>query len=230
MHISIDDVKGVFKALSARKLNSIFDTRTLGFLKTMHEKYNAEFDLYCTYTKGEYLFADLIDRYQKEFKENSAWLRFGMHCYSEQEDRGNYLFVDDIDLFLRELNRITGQGKMSQFLRTHRFLGDREYCKALAEKGVSYLLTADDNRISYYLNEESTAILKEKGCWHDNETGIDFIKTAFRLENINNVHEEIMEYRKRKYPIIAIFTHECLMDSIDIRNKMEICCKYSMEV
>lgn len=31
MHISIDDVKGVFNALSKESMNSIFDTRTLRF-------------------------------------------------------------------------------------------------------------------------------------------------------------------------------------------------------
>lgn len=227
MHISIDDVKGVFNALSKESMNSIFDTRTLRFLKDMHIKYGTTFDLYCTYSKEGYSLADISDKYQKEFKDNADWLRFGFHCYSENEDRGKQQFIIDIDLFLKDLKRITGQTKMSQYLRIHRFLGDFEYCKTLKEKGVSHLLTADDERNSYYLGKTETEILEKNGYWSDKETGIKFIKSAFRLENVDNVYEKIRECSSKNYPVIAVFTHEWLMDSIEIRNKMEVCCKYS---
>lgn len=229
IHISIDDVKGVFRALEEEKMNSIFDTRMLGFLKTMHEKYNTQFDLYCTYSKEGYSFADISDRYQKEFIDNYNWMRLGFHCYSEQEDRSRGSFISDINLFMRELKRITGQNKMPQYLRTHKFLGDMQYCKALMENGASFLLTADDNRNCYYLDSTVTDILAEKGYWYDDKNSIAFVKTAFRLENVDDVYKEIMNCSKKKYPVIAIFTHECFMDSIDIRDKFKACCKYSMK-
>ncbi|MCQ2081518.1 MAG: hypothetical protein MJZ11_07655 [Lachnospiraceae bacterium] len=229
IHISIDDVKGVFRALTKEKMNSIFDTRMLGFLKTMHEKYNAQFDLYCTYSIEGYLFTDISDRYQKEFINNSNWIRLGFHCYSEQEDRSSGLFIGDIDLFMGGLIRIAGQSKMPQYLRTHKFLGDVNYCKALTEKGVSFLLTADDNRNCYYHDGTITDILAKNGYWHDDKNDISFVKTAFRLEKVDDVYKEIMHYRKKEYPVVAIFTHECFMDSIDIRDKFETCCKLAME-
>ena len=43
LHISLDDTKGIFKALSSGTFQSIFDTRTLNFLRRMHQLYGTKF-------------------------------------------------------------------------------------------------------------------------------------------------------------------------------------------
>ena len=48
LHISLDDVKGIFKVLAEDSMDSIFETRTLAFLNKMHELYGMQIGLFCT--------------------------------------------------------------------------------------------------------------------------------------------------------------------------------------
>lgn len=70
MYISLDDVKGIFKALISEKYNSIFETRTLNFLRAMHELYGVEVYLFCTYKDGKFSLENVSDRYMEEFRKN----------------------------------------------------------------------------------------------------------------------------------------------------------------
>ena len=54
LHISLDDVKGIFKVLAEDSMDSIFETRTLAFLNKMHELYGMQIGLFCTYQDGNF--------------------------------------------------------------------------------------------------------------------------------------------------------------------------------
>lgn len=228
IHISLDDVKGIFKVLSTKKLSSIFETRTLNFLRKMHKLYGTKFNLFCTYKNGDFSLDKVSDAYLEEFKNNTDWLKFGFHCYDEgivyvqgmEKD-----FEHHFDCFQTQIKRITGQEGVVTPLRIHSFQGNRRMCKILHQKGVMMLLTADDSRVSYYLDDIATKELKNCGYYYDKDLKMSFVRSCTRLENSENIIREMEFYRRMETGIISIFTHEWQMDREDIRYKLELCCK-----
>ncbi len=232
LHISLDDTKGIFKAVCSNKMDSIFETRTLSFLKEMHIKYDAVFTLFCTYSDGAYEMSKVSDAYINEFKENSGWLRFGFHCYREDYE---YIadsaeeFMKYYEMFQAQTARITGQAEPVKILRLHGFQGSLEMCRFLKEKGTAALLAADDGRNSYYLNEKENEDLRNLNYFYDKMTGLEFVKSCTRLENSTDVIQELDERKKGGGNLIPVFTHEWQMDRADIREKFELCCKWGVE-
>ena len=226
IHISIDDVKGIFKALSEENLNSIFETRTMYFLKQMNSKYGTCFDLYCTCQDKGYFFHNNSDKYLKEFEENKEWMRFGYHCYDEYE-LGDPLFEEHITCFVKDLEFVNGHNKMSNITRLHGFKGKKEECLFLKKYGIDTFLSSDEGYDSYYLNHEQNEYLRKNGEFFDEENGLLFIKSCTRLENVDSIFEEIEQVGKQRDGIISVFTHEWQIDREDVRNKLEACCKYA---
>ena len=108
INISLDDVKGIFKVLAKGQADSIFETRTLSFLREMNRKYGTKFDLFCTYKHDSYSLDIVSDKYIKEFLDNADWLRFGFHCYDEMDEYKNsteIYFEKKINLFLWTKNK-----------------------------------------------------------------------------------------------------------------------------
>lgn len=228
--ISIDDVKGIFKALSCSRMKSIFETRALAFLRELHVKYDASFDLLCSCKSQGYDICNMTDYYQKEFKENEDWLRFGFHCFDEcSEDDSINEFIDHYTYFQKHIKRITGQSGELLSIRLHRFIGNKQICEYLKTRGVEILLSADDKRDNYFLTKEQNDILNENKQLFDESTKFWFVKSCRRLEDSQDVEREINEYKKVNAIIIPIFTHEWLLDEVSVRNKLEICCKIQSE-
>lgn len=151
LHISLDDVKGIFKVLAEDSMDSIFETRTLAFLNKMHELYGMQIGLFCTYQDGNFSLEKVSEKYVDEFRRNQNWLTFGFHCYDENltYDRDNLNdFQRHFDRFQKQIRRITGQKNTVDALRLHSFGGSLENCRFLREKGVKTLFTADDDRTS----------------------------------------------------------------------------------
>ena len=112
LHISLDDVKGIFKVLAEDSMDSIFETRTLAFLNKMHELYGMQICLFCTYQDGNFSLEKVSEKYVDEFRRNQNWLTFGFHCYDENltYDRDNLNdFQRHFDRFQKQIRRITGQ-------------------------------------------------------------------------------------------------------------------------
>lgn len=226
-NISLDDVKGVFKYLVEYNPQSIFETRTFKFLKQMHEQYNISFDLYCTLFHNDYSIETVSSRYREEFKECSEWLEFGFHCGYEENDASDInTFREYYRIFESEIYRITGQEGTPLTTRLHGFRGTCEICSFLYDKGIRYILSADDLRNSYELSQNENDILGSHLYYKDAKTGICFIKSCTRLELVDNPLDEISFYIDKGAPLIPIFTHENKMDDVAVREKLEKCCQF----
>lgn len=231
--ISLDDVKGIFRTLVNEELNSIFETRTLKFLKELHDKYGTSFELFCTYSHKDYCLANMTEKYKNEFKSNSDWLKFGFHCFEEDSAISDMcstefemMFVD----FIKHLNRVTGQDICLKQLRLHGFNGTKEICRILRKHGVVTLLASDDNRKNYYLNSKKNALLFEEGIYFDKEEDIRFVSSCVRLENNENIMNQISNKIDNKIDLIPIFTHEWQMDNETVRKRMEECCRIEQQM
>ena len=232
VHISLDDVKGIFKALTSETYDSIFQTRTLKYLKNMHDLYGVKIHLFCTYKDGDYNLENVPDCYVDEFKKNLDWLKFGFHCY---EEKTVYSEGDELELeryfnrFHEQIKRITGQENDATAIRLHGFWGTEKICRNLQENGVKTLFAADDDRKSYNLEQRAEAILRDKGAYYDAAQDLMFVRSVTRLENAGDIIAEIEEKQGAGWDTISIFTHEWQMDREDIRKKFELCCQWDRE-
>ncbi len=236
IHFSVDDVKGIFKVLITEYPKSIFETRTLKFLKSMHDIYGISVDMYCTYQHNWYCIEKVPRIYREQFEENK-WLRFGYHCYDENlsvfEDELN--FKKYYDLFQKNIFSITGQNQIVNPIRLDRFAGSENMCAYLKQSGVNCILTADDERNSYYLSAIENATLSENFQYYDEKNDIFFIRTCTRLENFvkddfSDLENELRLYMDKKCDMIPVFSHEYLMDRKDVRNRFERCCQLSLGI
>ena len=91
LHISLDDVKGIFKVLAEDSMDSIFETRTLAFLNKMHELYGMQIRSVLYISGWKFFPGKVSEKYVDEFRRNQNWLTFGFHCYDENltYDRDN---------------------------------------------------------------------------------------------------------------------------------------------
>lgn len=232
IHVSLDDVKGIFKALICGESNSIFDTRTLSFLRALHDEYGVRFDLFCTYQHGSFLLSKVPNKFIGEFKENADWINLCFHCfdeadkYNEMEDN---VFFQKYDEFIKERIRLVGNIQKMETLRIHRFEGRESICRRLRQCGVLNLLCADDERLNYYLNNQENIILNKNYNYYDCKNDLMFYKSCTRLENAEDIRTEIERYLKMGIKIIPVFTHECAMDREDVRRKMIEVCKMVRE-
>lgn len=83
VHISIDDTINIFEDLNSNcdYYKSIFDNKSLNLLKTLHDKYNIIFHLYCFYENldASFKLEFCTDKFKKEFKKNRGWIKINFH-------------------------------------------------------------------------------------------------------------------------------------------------------
>lgn len=230
VHIFLDDTKGIFKYLTERKgAGSIFDTRTLSFLRELHQEFAAEFTMGCIYRSGSFSLADVPDAYKNEFMANADWLHMGFHSFDEEKDyaeAGEEETIQDYRCTMEQLQRITGMTKWADVITLHRFAGNVEACRAFRRMGIQGLIAADDERRSYYLDEVAEERLRFLGMVHDEKENISFYRALPRIENSSDIVSEINCAIKREWKYIPVFTHEWQMDRMDIREKMYQCCEW----
>ncbi|MBE6377573.1 MAG: hypothetical protein E7051_02005 [Lentisphaerae bacterium] len=85
----IDDHIFTFTDLAKERPKSAFDHFYLKGLKEVNRKYGTKFTLNCFYHNAhqEFLLKDMPDIWKSEFIDNSDWLKFSFHAYSEFPDR-----------------------------------------------------------------------------------------------------------------------------------------------
>lgn len=153
LHISIDDTKWIFRSLASESPKSIFDIKALAFILELHREYGSHFVFYCTYMGNSFRLNATPDRYREEFLRND-WLKFSFHTYDQRIDYGGSHDVDIGKHYIdtvSELRRIIGRQEYNKLIRIHKFQAGRQAAIDLKNLGVSALLSADDNRYSYYL-------------------------------------------------------------------------------
>ncbi len=112
----IDDHSFLFTDLARERPQRAFDHFYLKALKNIRKKYDFKVTLNCFYHNDHHGFdlKDMPDIWKSEFIDNSDWLKFSFHSYSEFPDRP-YLettreaFARDWDLVQNEIIRFAGQ-------------------------------------------------------------------------------------------------------------------------
>lgn len=225
IHFSVDDIFGCFRYLnnSRNEIRTIWDSTTFRILKEIHDYYGWNISLYCLYTDGEYNLDDFSDRFKKEFIECSEWMKFGFHAYSGDSNYNKYNpedFQKEYKTTIDALERIVGKNSMTDCLRLHYFSGNKDVVRILKREGVKSLLSADDNRISYGLSEVETALLNNIGTYEDSDTGMVYIKTNYRLENLSNELTKL-DLDNLELLRIELFTHEKYLTDSTIMKRIE---------
>lgn len=227
IHLSVDDAIQIFHFLYKyeKSINSIFECRVLAFAQELHLKYGVKFTFYCLFENKNVKLSYVSDRFAEEFQANADWLKFGFHS---KTGTTNYASDDtlysDFVLTTAELKRIfQGEDNITDMLRLHFFAGSNKAdISKMARCGVKALLTADDERKSYYLDNEYVG--KE---YYDCSNGIKFIPTLVRVENsediVTNIKEKIASVTDNQ--ILTIFTHEWILND-EIKERLFVAFEY----
>lgn len=239
MHISCDDVIDIFEDLTNNSYNSIFENSVLKFLKEMNDSYGMVFSGYCFYEKSNgFNLSQVPSTYATEFKENNNWLKFGFHALNTSNYTGATYEKgkQDYELVITELYRICGGlDSIDRVPRTQNYAGSLEACKAWYETdkcSIIGLLSAEDTRTSYYHSDSQRDYLQKHDKYIDYENGLTFYSTDLRLENVNNVTNELnnrlsdISYSSTMNALI-IFTHENHLSTSLMRDKIRQCCVFA---
>ncbi|WP_338587263.1 lipopolysaccharide biosynthesis protein [Clostridium baratii] len=231
INISFDDTINIFKDITqhSETYDSIFDNSTLEYVRDLHNLYGANFTFYCMYEDSDgFNLKEVTDKYSKEFEENSKWLKFGFHSLTWGK---NYANTDadearnDYNLVVNQLVRITGSKEcIERVVRLHNYAGNFSSIKAMNEtnNGIVGLLSADDDRKSYYLNNNECNKLKVKG--KISYEGMSFLSTDIRLENTEDIKSKL----NAKDNELIVFTHEWLLNDKLNKEKLEEVCKFAI--
>lgn len=234
-HFSIDDTIKIFKDLyrNQEKYNSIFQNDTLKYLKELNDTYGIVVSCYCWYEDNGFNLSMMPDKYREEFKENSNWLKFGFHAYDTNTnyttDSDPTKLLEDYNKTVNEIIRITGTSdSIDNIIRLHYYSGSKECIESIknTDNGIKGLLTADDFETkSYYFDNNISQIIYSNDIYIDNS--LYFINTDFRVENMENIEEELKSNQgTNKSNMLIFFTHEWKLNNIKIKNDIESICTY----
>ena len=236
-HISLDDFIVAFEDITQNesKYNSIFENSTFAYLKELHNKYSIVISCYVFYENDNKKFnlSKCTDKFSEEFKDNSNWLKFGFHSLNSSknyENTSGYEIKKDYDKVIKELLRITGSNEcIDNVVRLQNFAGNEKSIEEIKDTyyGIKGVLGADDKRRSYYLNNDDNSYLYLYDYYNTND--INFFKTDFRIELMDNVDEELEMFCTEQFldqnEIIIVFSHEWKLEDDDIKSKLEKVCE-----
>lgn len=143
----IDDVIWVFRDLTRNNYESLFDAPYMKILKEAYEKYgvktqlNVFFRTSFWYGNDEFSLKDMTDKYKKEFKESSSWLKLGFHSKEEWPDypyvNADYDLVDsNFKLVKNEICRFAGEESFAKSVVPHWAPISYEGIMALKDNGI----------------------------------------------------------------------------------------------
>lgn len=235
-HLSFDDVSDIFIDLTKHEdeYNSIFDNDTLAWMKEIHETYGVVISCYVFYQSDDFSLDGCTTKFSAEFEENMDWLRFGFHSVDANTVYGieeNSTIVEDYHRTVKCLKDICGGS--TNVIRLHSYQGTQnEVVELMADEiePVTALLSADDKRQSYYLDEDSSSYIYCHDEYTDTVTGMRFISTDIRMELVESIDKKINEFSSESWnnqlDYLVVFTHEWALDS-EIKKKIKEICKYA---
>ncbi|MCD8295939.1 MAG: hypothetical protein LUC88_00025 [Prevotella sp.] len=237
----MDDVINIFDDINSHNYESVFENKTLGYLLKLHKKYGLKVSLFCYYQKGNGSFNldKCTDRYRSEFENNAGWMRFGFHGLCSESDY-NKLSVDDaLKDYLRTmdaLSKIVGNVALDDTPRIHLFHGSREFVDTMRQSKYEILglISADDDRLSYYLDSAQNNILRSEDVYYDTIAKIHLYPTDIRIEN-GHIDDFLsaLSRRHKDSDILVVFTHEWQLkgffNSLVIKRRIEKICQYAVE-
>lgn len=186
IHYSIDDCYLALRRLITENYTSIFDNYIFALLKDVHETTGAVFTMNVINEISDFDIANVPDTFASEFQSNKEWLKFAWHgSWSTVTYSG---FSTAYTKFVNNVYRFTGTYDcIDRITRTESFYGTKSAVQALKDNTnapIIGLLTADDTRISYYLDSNQNLIAINKGKYFDFENEMVFIRSASRLDNV----------------------------------------------
>lgn len=219
MHISIDDViVWADLIVNENSYDSIFDNSFLNDLKVMHESTSATFTLNCFCSDGTHSIADVPTKFVSEFEENKGWLRFAFHAEdtdTHYDDDAVAAITSSYNTFVTAIMKLTGTiDCIDRVTRLGFFSGSLNNVLAVRNCpcGIVGLTTADDNRVSYYLDSATSQFLQTHGKFWDNANQICFIPTQPRLEllsSIDTLTDAVTTgARRNQAQYLEVFTHQ----------------------
>lgn len=233
IYFSIDDVILSFKSLMEHKN---FDRiPAVELADWLWKQYEIPTSFFCFMNGYGIQLQSVPDDYAADFQKRKRYLKLGFHSIDADTDysicnkeRATY----DYEKVINELLRITGDNEVliSRKIRVHNYHASNEAIIGFrdAKCGIEELLTADDNRISYDLDESDMSSINELGIYKNHENGLVYKKTDIRSEKYSI--EQIISATKRKLlSDIEIFTHEWALTDENIE-KLKMALAYiSME-
>lgn len=228
-HISLDDTINIFEDIYEKDYQSIFENSTLKLLQKLHSEYGVVFSLYLFYENEDFNLSMFSDKYAVEFQNNSDWLKFGFHGKNEKTSYKETDYAEaksDYELITNEIYRITNSEECIDHVpRVSFFEGNMESIEAFrdSEHGLRGLLSADDDRVSYYLSEEVNDEVRKSEFYLDSNENITFFHTDVRIENQNQI-KNLNSWIKSN-TILIVFTHEWQLSNSEIVEDLTALCK-----
>lgn len=221
----MDDTFGCFKYLdqNTNSNRSIWNSTTFSKAKEIYQKYGITTDFYCIYSDGYNNLDNFGALYKDQFIECSDWMKFGFHAFcadSNYNDISAKGFLYEYIKTYEALIKLVGKDSTTDCIRLHFFSGNKSISKVLKEQGISTLLCADDDRISYGLSINEQEEINSKGVYIDSESKIIFRPTHFRLENLHSKpNVDLLENLPGER--LEIFTHERYLTDDVIMKRLE---------
>jgi len=242
MHISVDDVNTIFKDLSEKNYDSVWNQPIFAFFKNMHDKYDAVFTLNLFYSDGgTWDLSKMTSKYKTEFEGSSDWLKFAFHAYDNYTNYSDESIKPETalkhyNLIIDSIKNFASTASIDRITRTHFYSGSLDTVKVWnnAEYGLKGFLTADDDRDAMlYLNSSKRKLILENDDYYDKTEGLYFVHTDMRLENtddpikmLNSIKKDVKFNNQNK--ALIIFTHEQYLTADDVMKvKIENCCKWA---
>jgi hypothetical protein len=178
---------------------SIFTPPFFAELKKLHDKYDAKFTLYCYAFTGQFLISEIPSFFRQEFKTNKDWLKLGFHQKCDMPFLEEEGYAAGFELVERTVKRL--RCGRTNTLRLHSWKANPEQKNFLRNKGVTTLLTEDDDSLPY--NDDDFFISQ----------GIVHRRTRVRFENLNVINPSTLAIGRKH---IVAFTHEwCFADTAE---------------
>lgn len=217
IHFSIDDVINIFEDIEKHHYDSIFENRTLNYLKKMHDLYGLKVSMNCFYAKGGFNLSMCSEKYKNQYEKNSSWLKFGFHALDGNVDYNNLSMkqsIRDFNLVMTNLSRIVGEKSIDNVIRIHQYHAKEGFVSFLSKNGVEGLLSPDDERFAYYLDSTKSSYIRQFDYYNDKLNCMMFYQTDARLEQVKSVNEKLTKISNDSLigRQINIFTHEWLID------------------
>ena len=153
----IDDNIFFFTDILRENFSSVFQHFYLDGLRKVHEKYGTVFTLNCfyhNYHEPEFDLSLFPDKYRSEFEDNSDWLKFAFHAYSEFPSAPyGKAYPEKLEehyrLWEKEMLRIAGVNTLIAPVIVHCFDTLEPGRKFLREQGMKMYAVRKDGKFGY---------------------------------------------------------------------------------
>lgn len=216
VHLSIDDVGYALYDLITANPASVWDNTFFSSIKTLHDTYGICITCNCfnflTET-SEYDIADLPNTWAEEFVSAKSWLKFAFHGKNDSIDYNSATTLkQDYNYFVSAIYGATGDYDcIDTGARLTMFTGAKaQILDAMSvQHGITILLTADDDRNSYYFDSAQTGRVNARSKYIDDTTNLLFVRSMPRLDNktIDDI-TAIISAKPQYNKMVELYCHE----------------------